>query len=547
MIKRRGSRIYLVMAVVLHGLVSAVCFGAPRSPKAQAATVADDHAVRSVGERLSRCLGREDPDCVEATLANLRDVAGSGWTLRYARGHLALLRGADVEAARLLSEIAESDLAPPSLRQRSASLAKVASAAAKAVANHRVELIGGGRFEVSVSRGPEEVLVGLMDDVLTRAVPKLEAVFGPLPAHPIRVLVFARVETLAATTGLTVKQIRTSGTIAVCKHNRLMITSPGDLVFGYHWADTVVHELVHLLIARRAGAGVPIWLHEAIARSYEASWRGVAPDHLDDEETAALQSARRSGRFITFEQMSPSMAALPSQDAAQLAFAEVHHALAFLAQRSGAPLAALLDRFAAGDDEASALEAWTKQTRKTFIATWMTALRRGDGVPSANDVVVGPALEFRRTKPAHRRGRGGETAQRHVELGDRLLTIARPAAAVLQYRKAIGAGASDDLMMWTRMARALVELARFDEADAVIAPALRRHPHHAPLVLLAGRVAQGRGEHPRALALALAAAWLNPFDPGVHLLGLAASEALGAAEDVVRWRERARMVGGTPP
>ena len=57
---------------------------------------------------------------------------------------------------------------------------------------------------------------------------------------------------------LTEEEIKTSGTIALCKYNRLMITSPRDLVYGYGWADTVAHELIHLLINRRSRNTVPI-------------------------------------------------------------------------------------------------------------------------------------------------------------------------------------------------------------------------------------------------------------------------------------------------
>ena len=63
-------------------------------------------------------------------------------------------------------------------------------------------------------------------------------------------------------TSLTIRQIETSGTIAVCKYHRLMIISPLAAASGYSWADTLAHEFIHLVIQKSRNT-VPIWLHEA--------------------------------------------------------------------------------------------------------------------------------------------------------------------------------------------------------------------------------------------------------------------------------------------
>ncbi|SVC79051.1 uncharacterized protein METZ01_LOCUS331905, partial [marine metagenome] len=34
------------------------------------------------------------------------------------------------------------------------------------------------------------------------------------------------------------EDIATSGTVALCKYNRIMIISPGSLVRGYNWMDS---------------------------------------------------------------------------------------------------------------------------------------------------------------------------------------------------------------------------------------------------------------------------------------------------------------------
>ncbi len=537
-ILRAGRRDVVAIALGLV-LWPALAFGAGR-PGASHEERAD---VRAIGQRLSGCVGREDPACVEALLPEIERMTGAGVTAAYARAHAQLLRGQFDEASKGLLAIAKADAAPPALRQRAGSLAEIAAATAKATAGMERRLLVDGRFEVLWTPGPDEVMIELLEAVLARAEAPLQAVFGPLPPPPIRIHIYPKVETLAAVTGLTEQQIRTSGTIAVCKYNRLMLTSPRDLVLGYPWADTVVHELIHLLVTRRAGDAVPIWLHEAIARGHEGLWRGVGPDTLDSDEIAALQQARRSGRFIPLAKMSPTMAALPSQEAAQLAFAEVHYLLRHLLRGVQRPLGALLDAFAEAPSEEAAIERWAGTPRAQLLAGWMRSLRRGDDLPAAQvQAAAAHTLQFRRAGGGDRKPRGPEAGARFAELGDRLMALQRPAAAIIEYRKASAAGAPDDVWMWTRLARALHQVGDFDQAEQVAASALQRSPWHPPLLLIAGMTALDRKEPKLALERAESAMWVNPFDGELAALAAQASDALGDVTAAARWRHRQQRV-----
>lgn len=522
-------------------LLLAVVVAVAPAITAPAVAVAAEPAVQQLGQRLGECLGREDPVCIRGVLDAISASAGAGFTLRFAEGSLALLEARHEEAALLLGALAADESAPPVLRKRAAGLAAVASASATITANAKRVPIVDGSFEVWVEPGPDELLLPLLDAVLRRAAPALTKVFGPLPAAPIRVLIYARPSQLAETTGLTEAQIKASGTIAVCKYNRLMVTSPRALVFGYPWADTVVHELIHLLVTRRGSDRVPVWLHEALARSHEGLWRGADPKALDLEERVLLDRARRRRAFVTLRQMSPSIAALPSQEKAQLAFAEVHHLLAWLLADEQRTVAGLLGHFAAGQDEDEALAAWTGGTTARWQSTWWSALRRGAGYQA-------PPADAEPSLPLAFKGDAGkqetnQRGQRYVELGDRLLALERPLAAVLEYQRARAKGAPADVLMSTRLARALLAIGRLDAAAREVDRALARFPQHAPLVLVAGKVALAAGDAERALHHAEDALHLNPFDPGVHALGAAASEKLGRGDEAALWRARGRRAG----
>lgn len=524
------------------------------SPLEAAAAEATDQAaerldIGELSERVGACFAREDPDCAEPWIAALEKRAATSAAVAYTRGHQALLRGRFSEAATVLARVGDSPMVPVSLKRRAEQYAALARRTATVVSDLRPHPIAAGRAVAWIKPGPDEVMLHYLDDVVGRALPALEAALGPAPKTPIALHLHPRVADLAQVSGLTDKQIEASGTIALCKYNRIMLTSPADLLFGYAWADTVAHELVHYLIIKHGGDGVPVWLHEGIARSFEGLWRRASAARLSSDEVRTLSTARRRGRFIPFARMSPSMARLPSQEATQLAFAEVHHAVIWLLQRAGAgvtpknaptgppdPTAVmargarrLLALFEAGSDEAAAIAAVLGIKREAFVSAWRRDLNR-DSAEMLHDKPSGrrARLMFKRAGGRHELlGELGEEARRYVELGDRLLALERPLAAVIEYRKALARGVESDVLLLTRLARALLRLGQNVEAGQVLTQALEEHPEHAPLLVLQAEALLAEGKAKEALVWCERAAWLNPFDPGTHRAERRAWTALG--------------------
>ena len=90
---------------------------------------------------------------------------------------------------------------------------------------------------------------------------------------PVRLEIYPDAESLAEVSTLSVEAIRTTGTIALCKWGRLMIASPGALMHGYPWLDTIAHEYVHLLLTKATLDQSPVWLQEGLAKFLETRWR----------------------------------------------------------------------------------------------------------------------------------------------------------------------------------------------------------------------------------------------------------------------------------
>ena len=101
-----------------------------------------------------------------------------------------------------------------------------------------------GRFLIRYSK-KDRALIPYLVDVLTATDAVLSADFQYRPKGRVLVEIYPEIKYLAAVSPLTEEDIETSGTIALCKYNRLMFTSPRALVRGYGWRDTVAHEFVH--------------------------------------------------------------------------------------------------------------------------------------------------------------------------------------------------------------------------------------------------------------------------------------------------------------
>lgn len=505
---------------------------------------ASDQRITAASTAISACFARDDPGCARPWIKQLQAKVPGSQAVAYAHGYERFLSGELAVAVKAFDAVCKASVVPRSLRTRARHYLKLAKATGERVSMMTRHELLKGRIVVLLRPGPDEVLLPFLERVLQRATDTLTTFFGPLPTDPLVIHVYPRVDDLAAVSGLTTKQIRTSGTIALCKYNRLMITSPNDLLFGYAWADTVAHELVHWLVTRKAGSGVPIWLHEGLARSFEGTWRGADPLRLAGDECAVLAKARRRKRFISFSRMSPTMAALPNQAATQLAFAEVHHAVGWILSRarkastSGpVDVRPLLGRFAQGDDVNAALSYLLGTPWRAAQRAWKKDLVRGIGaqgkLPTPPSTLPS-RLRFKRVAgPDPFKGMGSQ-ARRWVELGDRLLAINRPMAAVIEYRKALGSGAKRRAPMMRRLTHALLSLGKFEEARQIAEDTHRRNPSDPAILRLLATALHNLKRHEQALAMATQSAWLNPYDPQLHEVMAAAHDALGRREEAAR-------------
>jgi tetratricopeptide (TPR) repeat protein len=450
--------------------------------------------------------------------------------LELARGRLEILRG-EYDAATRSLEKARS-VGP--LAKHFEDLARETAQETRGYVQRRT---ADGHFIVLHEPGADELLMPYLEHVLARSWTALTERLDYVPEGPIRVEIYPRVDVLGAVSPLTVEEIRTSGTIALCKYNRLMVTSPRDMVYGYSWADTVAHELVHLLITQRTYNKVPIWLHEGLAKYLETSWREPGRPTLERRSEDRLAKAVAARELISFEAMSPSMAKLPSQEAAATAFAEVFTVIDWLVEHHGPQaIGQLLDAMGAGLTDREAIEKVTALSFARFERTWKShlsssRLRRLDHPFDMRLLFRGHDTQATELEMIE-----AEEARRWIWLGDQLQLKERSLAALREYQKARDIAGDSVPMLQAKIAKMLMGLSRLKEAREALSAAVIVAPDYVLLPLLLGQIAAREGKHVEAREYFEQVLRLNPFDIEIHGLLAKTYEALG--ERALAARER---------
>ena len=411
--------------------------------------------------------------------------------------------------------------------------------------------VSSAHFTVSHRKGKDEVLVPYLLEALEAQREALAADLGAVPEEPVTVELLDSPRQLAKLSTLTEEEIKTSGTIALCKYGKLMVVSPRALLKGYEWLDTAAHEYVHWALVRRAGDAIPIWLHEGIAKWAETRWRGAGGTSLSARSAAALKDALRKDALIPFAAMHPSMAKLPSQEAASLAFAEVMVAVEHLVARGGpAALARVVDHAAAGKGPEEAVAAALGVPFADFLAGWRRHVAARPLPPGGEREEA--KLRFR-GDPKH----GGahsdldevrdERARGFARLGEILRERGRMAAARVEYEKALAREKSPPAPLVARYAVAALASGKEADAEQALREAARASPHHAALHVNLGRIHVKRKEWAKAKDALLLANRTDPHDPEIHA-GLAlAYEGLGDAALAARERRFAGILGHGGP
>lgn len=523
---RRAAGIALALAAF-----AAAAKPRPRASEAQPGAAPFEKKAdspRALADRIEDELEAWDVESAAAQLDALSAAAPGSALAAYYRGRVLFEQGQYDAAVQAFLEAQKDDDDQPASLAQDLALAKATAAEVKGDDVHE-----SAHFTLRTRPGKDALLVPYALAGLERAYAALTQDLGIAPRTKIRVEVYESAQALARVSPLTVAEIKASGTIALCKYDRLMITTPRALLRGYSWQDTLAHEFVHYLVTKKGRANVPIWLQEGLAKFLETRWRGPPGLAVDQYSQGLLTKAAKSGTLIPFAAMHPSIAKLPTQEAAALAFAEVEAAMKLLFQRGGqAALTELVAAMAHGfTDEAAVAQAYGKSFPQ-FEADWRAAVAKTQaakaGTPAHQKALV--FKEDARRAPKAEPEPGGDAAsdtdpalkkadpeaKKALRLGELMLERRRFGAAAIEYGRARARLREEVPFVSRRYALAQLAIGKLDEAEAALAAATAQDPQDEAAQALYAKVLAGKGALDRARAALDAGLSIDPFDPDLH-------------------------------
>ncbi len=468
-------------------------------------------------QNLDQYLEDWDLDGAKKELAALEAIAPAGVEpVAYYRGRIAFEEGRYLEAVEQLEKAGLSDKPGSWVRLAKDTLA-IVGPMTTAESEH---------FVIYYPKGRDEVLVPWALDALENARTALEKDLGYAPPGKIRVEVVASAGELAKVSTLSKEAIKTTGTIAICKFNKLMVTSPRAVLQGYDWLDTMSHEFVHLVVSKKSRNTVPIWMHEGFAKYLESRWRGPPGGAMTPSTLALLGRRIRENKLVTFEQMHPSMALLPTAEDAATAFAEVFFAIK-LVDTEGGPRALdrLLTAMASGAGDRAAIEQVMKKRWPEFEKSWMAYLKKQ---PFPRELLPPDSATHKQlTDGSQKQKKGREVsfgdfrevteleARRDAHLGELLRERNRMVAAAEVYGRAYQQVGDKYESVSNKYALTLLELKKYDEAAKVLEASLKMHPGSVSTNVHLGRIYTYGKKWEAARQAFTDAMAVNPFDPEI--------------------------------
>lgn len=328
----------------------------------------------------------------------------------------------------------------------------------------------------------DRALTPLLVETVLAARKSLTRDLGVEWKRPTRITVVRDLLSLSAMTGLPYKAAQTTGTVAVAKWGRVTLLSPRASHHGYPFRDTLTHELTHLAISMQTRDRAPLWLHEGVARREEVRWREPGPfDERPSAESIVLRGIELK-LDLALDKLGPSIAMLPSADAAMVAFAEVNSFIKFFVETSPPDaLAKLLVALRTAKTPDDALREISGETLAQWDVRWRAQLGKRSKEPLSPMFGLGAA-------PA-----GLGDSRERSRLAELLIGRRHPGEALIELEKIPAEMLADPSLRYLR-ARALEGDGKVKEAEALVEDPKQWLAGYGPCWAIRGRLAEARGD-----------------------------------------------------
>jgi len=385
-------------------------------------------------------------------------------------------------------------------------------------------------FIYRYQKGPDEILVHYATQALEKSYETLGNILNYYPKEKVLVEFYPNQKSLSKVSPLTLDDITISGTVALCKYNRIMLISPGSLVRGYNWMDTLSHEYIHYILTKKSQNNLPLWLHEGIAKYYETRWRNNH-EYLSPIMETMLAGGLQKNYLISLDNMMPSLAKLKTAEDVQLAYAEVSTMIEYITKIHGDEIIpTLLERLAREESFESVIYDTLGTNLDIFQEKWKHFVKQKQlkTIPGLKQ----PGVYFKADRSSE------ETNKEYTEidnrksrdlifLGDVLKSRNFYKAALIEYQRAIEQSKSFSPQLHNKLAKTHLITKEHNKAEVILNKSLHHYPmFHSTLANLGelyfdiGNIEKSRIYYERAIKI-------NPFNPFVHMRLITIYQKLG--------------------
>ena len=409
----------------------------------------------------------------------------------YARARLALYQGDCDGAAATFAD-------PQVAKLDESGLADIARGCARVTAATVVEDDAADGIIIRYQDEADRALGPLLIETVKKARETLTRDLGVDWPKPTRIVVVRDLLALSTMTGLPYESASTTGTVGIAKWGRVTLLSPRAHAHGYAWRDTLAHELTHLAVTHASGDRAPLWLQEGIAKREEVRWRGSSP--FDDRPTpdSVVAFGIQKHLDLPFDKFGPSIAMLPSADAAMVAFAEVTSFVRYYATQAGeAALRALLKQLHDGHGVDEALQTASGADLKGWEARWRAHLAAEKESPPAS-MLAEETGELRGMREK-------------VRLAELLFGRGHAEEALTELDGVAGPLLEDPSVRYLK-ARALEAVSRGTDAQRSLGEAGEVMPSYGPWWAIRGRLVRAAGDGAAATGDFVEAVGQDPLD-----------------------------------
>ena len=371
-------------------------------------------------------------------------------------------------------------------------------------------------FRFRYKKGPDEVLLNYAEEVLEKSYQVLGKILDHYPQEKVLIEFYPDRQPFSKISPLTLQDILTSGTVALCKYNRIMMISPGSLVRGFNWMDTLSHEYVHYLLTKKSRNRLPLWMHEGIAKFLETKWRDDSK-YLSPIMETILSGALKNDYRIALEDMMPSLAKLKTAKDVQLAYAEVSTMMEFLAESKGIEIfTQFLEDLSKGIRFEDSFQNRTGHDILSFQNNWEVWAKKKTlkFIPG----ITALTKEFKNQKKTEKNFKGLETrrAQDLTFLGDILKSRDHYNAAILEYQKAKEESSTHSPILFNKLAGTYIQTRKFDEAELLLKESLEYYSDFHTTLANLGELYFVSERFDKAKKYLEKAVRINPFNPFIH-------------------------------